>query len=70
MIIQYSLDNYQFKTRDEFFQAMTDEMKNVRQSFFKLGMYLTEAYQRRLNNGTGYDDFFEWCDDILHYALL
>ena len=64
MIIQYDLDNYQFKTRDEFLQVMTDEMKNVRQSFFKLGMYLTEAYQKRLNNGTGYDDFFEWCDDI------
>lgn len=63
-IIQYSLDNYQFKTRDDFLQAMTDEMKQVNQSFFRLGMYLTEAYQRRYNNGTGYDDFFEWCDDL------
>lgn len=64
MVIQYSLDKYQFANRDDFLQAMTDEMKQVNQSFFRLGMYLTEAYQRRYNNGTGYDDFFEWCDDL------
>ena len=62
MVIEYSLDKYQFANRNDFLQAMTDEMKQVNQSFFRLGSYLTEAYQRRYNNGTGYDDFFEWCD--------
>ena len=63
-IIQYNLNNWQFKTRDEFLQAMSDEMKNVRESFFKLGMYLSEAYVKRYNNGSGINDFFEWCDTL------
>ena len=63
-VIQYSLDNWQFKSRDEFLQAMTDELKSLKQSFFKLGMYLSEAYVKRYNNGSGFDDFFEWCDII------
>lgn len=63
-VIQYSLDNWQFKSRDEFLEAMTDEMKSLKQSFFKLGMYLSEAYVKRYNNGSGIDDFFEWCDTI------
>ena len=61
-IIQYSLDNWQFKSTEDFCKAMTDEMQNVKQSFFKLGMYLSEAYVKRYNNGSGIDDFFEWCD--------
>lgn len=61
-IIQYNLDNWQFKTTEEFIKAMHDEMKNVKESFFKLGMYLSEAYVKRCNNGSGIDDFFEWCD--------
>lgn len=63
-MIKYNLDNWQFKTRDEFIQAMNDEMKNVRESFFKLGMFLSEAYVKRYNNGSGINDFFEWCDNL------
>lgn len=63
-IIQYSLDNWQFKNTEDFCKAMTDEMQNVKQSFFKLGMYLSEAYVKRLNNGTGVDDFFVWCENL------
>lgn len=43
---------------------MTEEMQNVKHSFFKLGMYLSEAYIKRLNNGTGVDDFFVWCEQL------
>ena len=39
-------------------------MKNVKESFFKLGMYLSEAYVKRYNNGSGIDDFFEWCEAL------
>ena len=59
-VIQYSLDVWQFKTKDEFVCIMNNELANVKESFFKLGMYLSEAYVRRYNNGTGIDDFFEW----------
>ena len=64
-IIQYSLNSWTFKSREDFLQTMTAEMQNVKQSFFKLGMYLSEAYVKRYNNGTGVDDFFEWCDQTL-----
>ena len=60
--ILYNQNKYNFKSKDEFVQTMNSEMKNMKESFFKLGMYLTEAYVKRYNNGTGYDDFFEWCD--------
>lgn len=63
-IIQYHLDSWQFKTREDFCKAMTEEMQNVKHSFFKLGMYLSEAYTKRLNNGTGVDDFFIWCEQL------
>lgn len=63
-IIQYSLDSWQFNSREDFCKAMTDEMQNVKHSFFKLGMYLSEAYVKRLNNGTGVDDFFTWCEQL------
>ena len=61
-LIQYSLDTWKFKTQEDFLKAMNEELQNVKQSFFKLGMYLSEAYVKRYNNGTGIDDFFEWCD--------
>lgn len=63
-IIQYSLDSWQFASREDFCKAVTDEMQNVKHSFFKLGMYLSEAYVKRLNNGTGVDDFFTWCEQL------
>ena len=63
-VIQYSLDNWQFKSREDFIKAISNEMENVKESFFKLGMYLSEAYVKRYNNGTGIDDFFEWCDSL------
>lgn len=63
-IIQYSLNSWQFKNEKEFIQAMTNEIENVKASFFKLGMYLSEAYVKRYNNGTGIDDFFEWCENL------
>ena len=63
-IIQYHLDSWQFKSREDFCKAMTEEMQNVKHSFFKLGMYLSEAYIKRLNNGTGVDDFFIWCEQL------
>ena len=65
MIIQYNLDNWQFKTRENFLDTMNAELTNVKASFFKLGMYLSEAYVKRYNNGTGVDDFFEWLEDVL-----
>lgn len=65
MIIQYNLDNWQFKTRESFIDTMNAELTNVKTSFFKLGMYLSEAYVKRYNNGTGVDDFFEWIEEIL-----
>ena len=64
-VIQYNLDNWQFKNKDEFLQTISNEMENVKKSFFKLGMYLSEAYIKRYNNGSGIDDFFEWCDALL-----
>ena len=63
-IIQYNLDSWQFASREDFCKAVTDEMQNVKHSFFKLGMYLSEAYVKRLNNGTGVDDFFTWCEQL------
>lgn len=63
-IIQYNLDSWQFASREDFCKAMTEEMQNVKHSFFKLGMYLSEAYVKRLNNGTGVDDFFIWCEQL------
>ena len=63
-IIQYNLDSWQFASREDFCKAMTEEMQNVKHSFFKLGMYLSEAYIKRLNNGTGVDDFFIWCEQL------
>lgn len=60
--ILYNQNKYNFKSKEEFVQTMNSEMKNMKESFFKLGMYLTEAYVKKYNNGTGYDDFFEWCD--------
>lgn len=63
-IIQYHLDSWQFASREDFCKAMTEEMQNVKHSFFKLGMYLSEAYIKRLNNGTGVDDFFTWCEQL------
>lgn len=65
-IIQYHLDSWKFKSREDFCKAMTDEIQNVKHSFFKLGMYLSEAYVKRLNNGTGVDDFFIWCEQLFN----
>ena len=62
MDIVYNQNKYNFKNKDEFIQTMNNEMQNIKESFFKLGMYLSEAYVKRYNNGSGYDDFFEWCD--------
>ena len=62
MDIVYNQNKYNFKNKDEFIQTMNNEMQNIKESFFKLGMYLAEAYVKRYNNGSGYDDFFEWCD--------
>ena len=35
-VIQYNLDNWQFKNKDEFLQAISSEMENVKKSFFTL----------------------------------
>ena len=55
---------YLFRKRADFLAAMDTELNTVKASFYKLGMYLSEAYVKRYNNGTGTDDFFEWVDNI------
>ena len=55
---------YLFRKREDFFAAMDTELNTVKASFYKLGMYLSEAYVKRYNNGTGTDDFFEWVDNV------
>ena len=55
---------YLFRKREDFLSAMDAELNTVKASFYKLGMYLSEAYVKRYNNGTGIDDFFEWVDNV------
>ena len=45
--ILYNQNKYNFKSKEEFVQTMNSEMKNMKESFFKLGMYLTEAYVKK-----------------------
>lgn len=55
---------YLFRKREDFFAAMDAELTTVKTSFYKLGMYLSEAYVKRYNNGAGMDDFFDWVDNV------
>lgn len=55
---------YLFRKREDFLAAMDTELNTVKASFYKLGMYLSEAYVKRYNNGTGTDDFFVWVENV------